>query len=65
MYTHELKCAAIHFPFIKLQSVLCVHLCVYCVLLFSVDQVNNLHEIQALRRLNPHPNIIELKDVKL
>mmetsp|Transcript_16452 Transcript_16452/g.22964 ORF Transcript_16452/g.22964 Transcript_16452/m.22964 type:complete len:455 (-) Transcript_16452:63-1427(-) len=29
----------------------------------SIDQVNSLREIQALRRLNPHPNIIELLDV--
>lgn len=29
----------------------------------SVEQVNGLREIQALRRLNSHPNIIELKDV--
>eukprot|EP00051_Salpingoeca_urceolata_P031715 m.12653 g.12653 ORF g.12653 m.12653 type:complete len:468 (-) comp4323_c0_seq1:57-1460(-) len=29
----------------------------------SVDKVNNLREIQALRRLNPHPNIIDLMDV--
>ncbi|KAL5463251.1 hypothetical protein EMCRGX_G032131 [Ephydatia muelleri] len=29
----------------------------------NIDEVNNLREIQALRRLNPHPNIIELKDV--
>jgi len=31
----------------------------------SIEQVNNLREIQALRRLNPHPNIIELKEVIL
>mmetsp|Transcript_44877 Transcript_44877/g.72073 ORF Transcript_44877/g.72073 Transcript_44877/m.72073 type:complete len:488 (-) Transcript_44877:105-1568(-) len=29
----------------------------------SLEQVNSLREIQALRRLNPHPNIIELLDV--
>mmetsp|Transcript_5273 Transcript_5273/g.9662 ORF Transcript_5273/g.9662 Transcript_5273/m.9662 type:complete len:660 (-) Transcript_5273:1028-3007(-) len=29
----------------------------------SIDQVNSLREIQALRRLNSHPNIIELQDV--
>lgn len=29
----------------------------------SVEQVNDLREIQALRRLNPHPNIIGLLDV--
>ena len=33
--------------------------------LYSVEQVNNLREIQALRRLNPHPNVIELKEVIL
>lgn len=31
----------------------------------SSDQVNNLREVQALRRLNPHPNVIELKEVVL
>eukprot|EP00742_Colponemidia_sp_Colp-10_P000619 GILJ01000677.1.p1 GENE.GILJ01000677.1~~GILJ01000677.1.p1 ORF type:complete len:552 (+),score=78.06 GILJ01000677.1:158-1813(+) len=29
----------------------------------SIDQVNNLREIQALRRLSPHPNIIKLLEV--
>mmetsp|Transcript_30724 Transcript_30724/g.59272 ORF Transcript_30724/g.59272 Transcript_30724/m.59272 type:complete len:489 (-) Transcript_30724:569-2035(-) len=29
----------------------------------SLDQVNNLREIQALRRLSPHPNIIKLLEV--
>ncbi|XP_011405604.1 PREDICTED: MAPK/MAK/MRK overlapping kinase-like isoform X2 [Amphimedon queenslandica] len=29
----------------------------------NMTQVNNLREIQALRRLNPHPNVIELKEV--
>ncbi|KAM4853604.1 MAPK/MAK/MRK overlapping kinase isoform 9-T9 [Thomomys bottae] len=29
----------------------------------SIDQVNNLREIQALRRLNPHPNILTLYEV--
>lgn len=29
----------------------------------SIQQVNSLREIQALRRLNPHENIIELEDV--
>eukprot|EP00954_Amorphochlora_amoebiformis_P017864 1322103-Amorphochlora_amoeboformis.AAC.1 len=29
----------------------------------NVEQVNSLREIQALRRLNSHPNIIELLDV--
>ncbi|XP_033047171.1 MAPK/MAK/MRK overlapping kinase isoform X7 [Trachypithecus francoisi] len=29
----------------------------------SVEQVNNLREIQALRRLNPHPNILTLREV--
>jgi hypothetical protein len=28
-----------------------------------VAQVNNLREIQALRRLSPHPNIIKLLEV--
>lgn len=29
----------------------------------SMDQVNRLREIQALRRLSPHPNIIQLLEV--
>ncbi|XP_064603016.1 MAPK/MAK/MRK overlapping kinase-like [Liolophura sinensis] len=29
----------------------------------SLDQVNNLREIQAMRRLSPHPNILELEEV--
>jgi len=29
----------------------------------SWEQVNSLREVQALRRLNPHPNIIDLLDV--
>ncbi|KAM3852898.1 MAPK/MAK/MRK overlapping kinase isoform 1-T1 [Vipera latastei] len=29
----------------------------------SIDHVNNLREIQALRRLNPHPNILTLHEV--
>lgn len=29
----------------------------------SVSQVNNLREIQALRKLSPHPNIVDLKEV--
>ena len=29
----------------------------------SIDQVNNLREIQALRRLSPHQNIIKLMEV--
>jgi len=29
----------------------------------SIDQVNNLREIQALRRLSPHPGIIKLYEV--
>jgi renal tumor antigen len=29
----------------------------------NIDQVNNLREIQALRRLNPNPNIISLEEV--
>lgn len=30
----------------------------------SLDQVNNLREIQALRRLSPHANIIKLLEVR-
>ena len=29
----------------------------------SNEQVNNLREVQALRRLSPHPNIIKLLEV--
>lgn len=29
----------------------------------SIEQVNNLREIQALRRLSPHPNIVNLREV--
>lgn len=29
----------------------------------SLDQVNNLREIQAMRRLSPHDNILELREV--
>jgi renal tumor antigen len=29
----------------------------------SLEQVNNLREIQALRRLSPHPNIVALQEV--
>ena len=29
----------------------------------SLDQVNNLREIQALRRLSPFPNVITLLEV--
>lgn len=29
----------------------------------NVDQVNNLREIQALRRLSPHPHIVKLYEV--
>lgn len=31
----------------------------------SSDEVEGLREIQALRRLNPHPHIIDLIDVIL
>jgi len=31
----------------------------------SIDQVNNLREIQAMRRLNPHGNVVDLKDIIL
>lgn len=29
----------------------------------SIDQVNNLREIQAMRRLSPHGNVVELKEI--
>jgi len=29
----------------------------------SLEQVNNLREIQAMRRLAPHPNVLELQEV--
>lgn len=31
----------------------------------SVDEIENLREIQALRRLNHNPNIIQLEEVIL
>ena len=31
----------------------------------SIEQVNNLREIQAMRRLSPHSNILELQEVIL
>lgn len=31
----------------------------------SLEQANNLREIQAMKRLNPHPNIIQLHEVIL
>mmetsp|Transcript_34121 Transcript_34121/g.33297 ORF Transcript_34121/g.33297 Transcript_34121/m.33297 type:complete len:106 (-) Transcript_34121:1020-1337(-) len=30
---------------------------------YNIDQVNNLREIQALKRLTPHPNIVNLLEV--
>lgn len=30
---------------------------------YNIEQVNNLREIQALKRLSPHPNIITLHEV--
>mmetsp|Transcript_17229 Transcript_17229/g.35047 ORF Transcript_17229/g.35047 Transcript_17229/m.35047 type:complete len:99 (+) Transcript_17229:282-578(+) len=29
----------------------------------SADQVNSLREIQAIKRLTPHPNIVKLEEV--
>ncbi|CAB3983534.1 MAPK MAK MRK overlapping kinase-like [Paramuricea clavata] len=29
----------------------------------SLEQVNNLREVQAMRRLTPHPNVVDLKEV--
>ena len=40
-------------------------LVIYFYLHNSIEQVNNLREIQALRRLNPHPNILTLHEVVL
>ena len=31
----------------------------------SIESVNNLREIQAMRRLSPHANLVELKEVIL
>jgi renal tumor antigen len=31
----------------------------------SLEQVNNLREVQALKRLSPHPNIVKLLEVIL
>lgn len=30
---------------------------------YNIEKVNNLREIQALKRLSPHPNIITLLEV--
>ena len=32
---------------------------------YSLEQVNNLREVQAMRRLTPHPNVVDLKEVIL
>ena len=37
----------------------------YILFVCSVEQVNNLREVQALRRLSSHPHILELKQVLL
>lgn len=29
----------------------------------TIEQVNNLREIQALRKLSPYPNIVKLQEV--
>jgi renal tumor antigen len=29
----------------------------------SIEQVNNLREIQALRKLSPHPHIVKLIEI--
>ena len=34
-------------------------------LICRIDSVNNLREIQAMRRLSPHANLVELKEVIL
>lgn len=34
-------------------------------LLFSLEQANNLREVQAMKKLNPHPNIIQLHELIL
>lgn len=31
----------------------------------SIEQVNNLREVQALKKLSPHPGIIKLLEVVL
>ena len=31
----------------------------------SQEQVDNLREVQALKRLNPHPNVVKLIEVIL
>lgn len=50
----------------QINSIICVfevHLC--CIFFFSIEQVNNLREVQAMRRLSPHANILELQEVIL
>ena len=36
-----------------------------CDLSRSQEQVDNLREVQALKRLNPHPNVVKLIEVIL
>ena len=31
----------------------------------SLEQVNSLREVQAMKRLNPHPNILQLHELVL
>ena len=31
----------------------------------SLEHVNNLREVQAMRRLNPHANVVDLKEIVL
>ena len=38
---------------------------VFCFLLLSLEQANNLREVQAMKKLNPHPNIIQLHELIL
>ena len=57
---HVYACAV----YVCVFACVCVCVCV-CVYGCSMEQVNNLREVQALRRLNPHPNVIELKEVVL
>lgn len=38
---------------------------VICSLLLSLEQANNLREVQAMKRLSPHANIIQLHELIL
>lgn len=62
---YAIKCMKSHFKNIDQVSTGCmfVSLCVGISTCLVFMQVNNLREIQALRRVMPHPNIVRLEEV--